>query len=90
MCKYHLIGGSNQSKSKKRDYCVCAGFGMTETRTYRSKENVFTECQQRRPSSRRVHNSFSTEQAGRIGTVTVTRRFSGSHISVACKAQNVY
>ena len=90
MCKYHLIGGSNQSKDKKRNYCVCSGFGMAETRTYRSKENVFTECQQRRPSSRRVHNSFSTEQAGKIGMVTIDVRSHATHGHVVCKTRNMF
>lgn len=53
------------------------------------RENIFAECKGTR-TQKRVRNTWSTEQAGRIGTVTVTRRFSGSHISVACKAQNVY
>lgn len=50
---------------------------------------IFEQCKRTR-TQKRVRNTWSTEQAGRIGTVTVTRRFSGSHISVACKAQNVY
>jgi hypothetical protein len=50
---------------------------------------IFAECKGAR-TQKRVRNTWSSEQAGRIGTVTVTRRFSGSHISDACKAQNVY
>jgi hypothetical protein len=50
---------------------------------------IFEQCKRTR-TQKRVRNTWSTEQAGRIGMVTVTSRFSGSHISVACKAQNVY
>lgn len=50
---------------------------------------IFEQCKRTR-TQKRVRNTWSTEQAGRIGAITVTRRFSGSHISVACKVQNVY
>lgn len=52
-------------------------------------ENIFAECKQAR-TQKRVRNTWSSEQAGRIGMVTVTRRFASSSISVVCKTQNVY
>ena len=53
------------------------------------RENIFAECKVS-CSRKRVRNTWSTEQAGRVGMVTVTRRFAGSRISVVCKTRNVY
>lgn len=54
-----------------------------------TEECIFEQCKRTR-TRKRVRNTWSSEQAGRIGTVTVTSRFSGSHISVVCKTRNMF
>ena len=56
----------------------------------RAEENVFGNCQQRRPNKGKTKNRASSEAAGTMGTQMTTRRFSGSYITVYCKSRKQY
>lgn len=41
-----------------------------------------------RPSKGRVKNAYSREEAGTVGNIIVTKRFSNSRLTCVCKSRN--
>ena len=50
---------------------------------------IFEQCKHQR-TQKRVRNTFSREEAGTCGCVTVTKRFAGSRLTCVCKSRNMY
>lgn len=53
------------------------------------RENIFAECKVS-CSRKRVRNTWSSEQAGRIGMVTIDVRSHATHGHVVCKTRNMF
>jgi len=53
----------------------------------RAEENVFGNCQQRRPNKGKAKNRYSREEAGTCGSVTMGIR-TGAYSVCVCKTQN--
>ena len=52
-----------------------------------NETDVFDKCKQARPSRRKCHESASKEEAGRIGNVTITKRFGNSRLICVCSTK---
>ena len=55
----------------------------------RAEENVFGNCQQRRPNKGKAKNRYSREEAGTCGSVTMGIR-TGAYSVCVCKTTNNY
>lgn len=55
----------------------------------RAEENVFGNCQQRRPNKGKAKNRYSREEAGTCGSVTMGIR-TGAYSVCVCKTTNKY
>ena len=53
------------------------------------EEAIFEQCKRER-TQKRVRNTWSSEQAGRIGMVTIDVRSHATHSHVVCKTRNMF
>ena len=52
-----------------------------------NERDVFGVCKQARPK-KKWHNRASTIEAGTMGSMTITKRFSNSRLTCVCKTRN--
>ena len=89
-----LIGQSEQKDRKAERKRVMREVARRKALSYRARMeelahqwHAFDDCQERRPSKRKVQNRFSREEAGTKGRITMGIR-TGNYGVVVCKSEN--
>ena len=86
MCKYSVVASRFKTDYRKES-CVRSSTMLEHVRANHRSENVFEMCKGRR-MRKRVHNDWSTEDAGRGGASCVhENRFAGSYIHVVSRSR---
>lgn len=88
MCDY-VLGSRFNVTTKRKEFGVCSSTIMQNSVHVHAKENIFAAGKTER-TRKRVHNTWSSEQAGTCGTITHEARFENSHIHVVCKGRKKY
>ena len=88
MCD-HVLGSRFNVTTKRKEFGVCSSMMMQERVQVRAKENIFAAGKTSR-ISKRVHNTWSSEQAGTCGTIMHEARFENSYIHITCKSRKKY
>lgn len=86
-----VLGSRFNEPPKRRQMGVYSSVGKGESvparmRPENIERTIGSFCA--RPSRRRVRNPYSREEAGTIGNIIVTKRFSNSRLTCVCKTHN--